>query len=239
MEKINAIMKNINVISKIPFKICNELGDIYISPSFVLYDNCVEKEFHYLNEKFKIIVNNEDSNAISLLIYCIENSIGTAESDNNDIVDRIISGNTFEEDEIKKEFPLLMQKMYVMMIYIDGSNQEAYELIKECYDEKEIIVVKNEEKIIILGLKKDINEHALSIRDTLNSNVAGKIIISYTSELLYKTFEYSSKLTLNVSDSLFVLSTIYILVLVSLPITLFKIAVSKYLKKYVFKKAIL
>lgn len=186
MEKINAIMKNINAISKIPFKICNELGDIYISPSFVLYDNCVEKEFHYLNEKFKIIVNNEDSNAISLLIYCIENSIGTAESDKNDIVDRIVSGNTFEEDEIKKEFPLLMQKMYVMMIYIDGSNQEAYELIKECYDEKEIIVVKNEEKIIILGLKKDINEHALSIRDTLNSNVAGKIIISYTKINGYK-----------------------------------------------------
>ncbi|NLK94231.1 MAG: PucR family transcriptional regulator [Clostridiales bacterium] len=180
MGKINDLMKNINGISKISFRFENELGVLYETPSFksnkdVFIDTIIINDIEY-----KITINKKDENALPLLKFYISKSIIEINDEKSLLIKNIITGEKINRDDLEEKYPWLLKRIGVLCIYVDTKTHEAFELIKEGYDQEEIITFSYDNKILVIGNLDDIYEHAVSISHTIESNISCKTIIYYS-----------------------------------------------------------
>lgn len=186
MKKVNELMKDIDEISKIPFKLKNELGDIYISPSFNNMELNIENVIKVKNEELILIINQKDKNVVPLLTFCIINALDEQNKREKYIIEEILNGKDILKEEIEAIYPFLNEKFSMIVISVEKGLEEAYFLIKEGYAAQDNIVLIYQEKIIILGELDDIKDHAISIKETISSNLFCKSVISYTNIANYK-----------------------------------------------------
>jgi sugar diacid utilization regulator len=186
MKKINELMKDIDEISKIPFKLKNELGDIYISPSFNNMELNVENVIRVKNEELTLVINEKNKNVIPLLTFCISNALKEQNKREKYIIEDILKGKEISKEEICAVYPFLNEKFSMIVVSSEKNLEEAYSLIKEGYSTQDNIVLIYQEKIVILGVLDDIKDHAISIKETISSNLFCKSIIIYTSIANYK-----------------------------------------------------
>ena len=71
MKRIDELMKDINEVSQIPFMLKNELGDIYISPSFNAKGTLIENRIEVMGKELILLIEKKDENVIPLLSYYI------------------------------------------------------------------------------------------------------------------------------------------------------------------------
>ena len=186
MKKINELMKDIDEISKIPFKLKNELGDIYISPSFNNMELNVENVIRVKNEELTLVINEKNKNVIPLLTFCISNALKEQNKREKYIIEDILKGKDISKEEICAVYPFLNEKFSMIVVSSEKNLEEAYSLVKEGYSPQDNIVLIYQEKIVILGVLDDIKDHAISIKETIASNLFCKSIISYTNIANYK-----------------------------------------------------
>lgn len=179
MKRIDELIKNINEVTQIPFKLKDELGDIYISPSFNSKDLNVEQKIETLNKIFTIIINKNEEKFIPLLSYYISNVIKDTNYEKNIIITDILNGNSVNIDDINNNYQFMLEKFNLILVFVENKVEEAYHLIKQGYDERDTAVLIYQDRILVLGKLESVYEHALSIKETLSSNMSGQKLISY------------------------------------------------------------
>ena len=186
MKRIDELMKDINEVSQIPFVLKNELGDIYISPSFNAKGRLIETRIEVMNKELILLVEEKDKNTISLLSYYISNVIKDYNYKKKRIIKELLCNNEVEEEEVLAVNSCFLDKFNLITIYSEGDIEEVYSLVKKGYEEEDTMVLVYQNKILLIGKLEDVYQHAKSIEETLTSNISGKIIISYSTCRNYK-----------------------------------------------------
>ncbi len=187
MKKIVEMMEKINEVTQIPFRMKDELGDIYVSPSFnTIKEEIIERIINVENKRIYIQIPKSEEKVMFLLEYYIENVLKESYIKRRMIINEILSNNFVQREEIIEAYPCLSSKFDMILIYVDNMLEEAFSLLKECYDENEMPILIYQDKILLLGKLESVHEHAVSIKETIITNISTKVIISYCKVEGYK-----------------------------------------------------
>ena len=90
-------------------------------------------------------------------------------------------------------WPTLLDRFYLIDIYIESKSYDAYLYIKELYDDSDVEVILSNDKLLLIAKVKEICDHITGIKDALLNNFTGRYYISYCQvenyEGLKKSFE--------------------------------------------------
>ena len=194
MNKLNKALNDMYNISKIPFKLNNEVRDIYISPDFVTNETDAFEEFDINKERYTISVAKQDKRILPMLTYFVRSKIYKVNNEKNETIIKLLEGNAVEENEVAINYPYLTKKFSMIIICMEDNIEDANELIKNVYEDQNIVTVIYDNKLVILGELTQIEEHAISIRESLAESISNKVKICYCYIHKYSeiSFQYNS-----------------------------------------------
>ena len=125
MNMLVKLMKDIEEISKIPFKLKKLVGDIYTSPNFSIENGYVQTTLKLSNEEFILQVAKEDERVLPLLSSAIMTNIKTFNIDENTILSALA----------KVKNPFRFQYFADKNLIVDAShNPNGVEALRENLD---------------------------------------------------------------------------------------------------------
>lgn len=179
MRYLEKIVSEIYDYSKIPFQlIVNEIS-IYYSPNFKIHENCIKEKIEYKNIKYTLIISDEYSLAINLLVFCLKSKLKDIDIKKEDIITSLINNKEIDKERINNIYPEINEKFYFINIFIDKYSEHVFLYLKESYLRSNINVIIYNESIIIIGNFDNVLDHINSIKETINNDLYKKCYISY------------------------------------------------------------
>lgn len=195
MRYIENIVNEIYDYSKIPFQlIVNEIS-VYSSQKFKIHENCIKKKIEYRNIRYTLIISNEYSLAINLLIFCLKSKLKDIALKKEDIIISLLNDKEIDKEIINNIYPEINEKFQFINIFIDKYSEHIISYIKESYLGSDTEVITYNESILIIGNFEDALEHANSIKETINNEWYKKCYISYCEVYNYLNIKNAYKET--------------------------------------------
>ena len=193
MECIENMVKDIYECCKIPFQLSIEsLGD-YETSEYDDSDQIISKNIKFNGTKCCLKTKAAFGSTLNLLAYSLENKLKDILIHKESIVTSLLEGKNIEKDIISAVWPALLDKFYLIDIYIESKLYDAYLYIKELYHDSDIEVILINDKLLLIAEVKEIYEHIIGIKDALLNNFTSRYYISYCQienyEALKKSFE--------------------------------------------------
>lgn len=132
------------------------------------------------SQKGRLRVKKEFEICASLLKYSIENKYKEIFSKREQFIIDILEGKSVNSSNIYDTIPFLANKCSLFLISLDDHRQEALTLIKEYYDNEDVITMMYKDYILVIGKLEDTLEHAESMKEVIVSNVYCKCLLSYS-----------------------------------------------------------
>ena len=178
MKEVENIISEICNSSKIQFSVIIN-DNVYSTLDFDKLQKTVKKEFEIEYIKCYIETYVAFSSNLDLLIFCIKDKLKSIFKEKEEVIKSILDGEEISTCKIEKLFKSL-NDIYLIDIYVDSNIEEIYSYISEVYFNSYIIIIKYDEKIILLGNLEEYLEHIKSIKETIEDLSKGKLYISYT-----------------------------------------------------------
>lgn len=193
MECIENIVKDIYECCKIPFQVSIESLGAYETSEYDDSDQIISKNIKFNGTKCCLKTKAAFGNTLNLLAYSLENKLKDILIHKESIITSLLAGKNIEKDVILAVWPTLLDRFYLIDIYIESKSYDAYLYIKELYDDSDIEVILSNDKLLLIAKVKEICDHITGIKDALLNNFTGRYYISYCQvenyEGLKKSFE--------------------------------------------------
>lgn len=132
------------------------------------------------SQKSKLRVKKEFEICASLLKYSIESKYKEIFSKREQFIIEILEGKSVSSADIYNTIPFLTHKCSLFLISLNDHRQEALALVKEYYDNEDVITMMYKEYILVIGRLEDTSEHAESMKEVIVSNIYCKCLVSYS-----------------------------------------------------------
>lgn len=193
MECIENIVKDIYECCKIPFQVSIESLGVYETLEYDDSDKIISKNIKFNGTKCCLKTKVAFGNTLNLLAYSLENKLKDILIHKESIITSLLKGRKIEKDIILAVWPTLLDRFYLIDIYIESKLYDAYRYIKELYDDSDVEVILSNDKLLLIAKVKEIYAHITGIKDALLNNFTGRYYISYCQvenyEGLKKSFE--------------------------------------------------
>lgn len=193
MECIENMVKNIYECCNIPFRLSIESLGVYETLEYDDSDQIVSKSIKFNGTECCLKTKAAFGSTLNLLAYSLENKLKDILIHKESIVTSLLEGKNIEKDIISAVWPALLDKFYLIDIYIESKLYDAYLYIKELYHDSDIEVILINDKLLLIAEVKEIYEHIIGIKDALLNNFTSRYYISYFQienyEALKKSFE--------------------------------------------------
>ena len=193
MECIENIVKDIYECCKIPFQVSIESLGVYETLEYDDSDKIISKNIKFNGTKCCLKTKVAFGNTLNLLAYSLENKLKDILIHKESIITSLLAGKNIEKDVILAVWPTLLDRFYLIDIYIESKSYDAYLYIKELYDDSDVEVILSNDKLLLIAKVKEICDHITGIKDALLNNFTGRYYISYCQvenyEGLKKSFE--------------------------------------------------
>lgn len=193
MECIENMVKNIYECCNIPFRLSIESLGVYETLEYDDSDQIVSKSIKFNGTECCLKTKAAFGSTLNLLAYSLENKLKDILIHKESIVTSLLEGKNIEKDIISAVWPALLDKFYLIDIYIESKLYDAYLYIKELYHDSDIEVILINDKLLLIAEVKEIYEHIIGIKDALLNNFTSRYYISYCQienyEALKKSFE--------------------------------------------------
>lgn len=193
MECIENMVKNIYECCNIPFRLSIESLGVYETLEYDDSDKIVSKSIKFNGTECCLKTKAAFGSTLNLLAYSLENKLKDILIHKESIVTSLLEGKNIEKDIISAVWPALLDKFYLIDIYIESKLYDAYLYIKELYHDSDIEVILINDKLLLIAEVKEIYEHIIGIKDALLNNFTSRYYISYCQienyEALKKSFE--------------------------------------------------
>lgn len=193
MECIENMVKNIYECCNIPFRLSIESLGVYETLEYDDSDQIVSKSIKFNGTECCLKTKAAFGSTLNLLAYSLENKLKDILIHKESIVTSLLEGKNIEKDIISAVCPALLDKFYLIDIYIESKLYDAYLYIKELYHDSDIEVILINDKLLLIAEVKEIYEHIIGIKDALLNNFTSRYYISYCQienyEALKKSFE--------------------------------------------------
>ena len=193
MECIENMVKNIYECCNIPFRLSIESLGVYETLEYDDSDQIVSKSIKFNGTECCLKTKAAFGSTLNLLAYSLEKKLKDILIHKESIVTSLLEGKNIEKDIISAVWPALLDKFYLIDIYIESKLYDAYLYIKELYHDSDIEVILINDKLLLIAEVKEIYEHIIGIKDALLNNFTSRYYISYCQienyEALKKSFE--------------------------------------------------
>ena len=193
MECIENMVKNIYECCNIPFRLSIESLGVYETLEYDDSDQIVSKSIKFNGTECCLKTKAAFGSTLNLLAYSLENKLKDILIHKESIVTSLLEEKNIEKDIISAVWPALLDKFYLIDIYIESKLYDAYLYIKELYHDSDIEVILINDKLLLIAEVKEIYEHIIGIKDALLNNFTSRYYISYCQienyEALKKSFE--------------------------------------------------
>lgn len=193
MECIENMVKNIYECCNIPFRLSIESLGVYETLEYDDSDQIVSKSIKFNGTECCLKTKAAFGSTLNLLAYSLENKLKDILIHKESIVTSLLEGKNIEKDIISAVWPALLDKFYLIDIYIESKLYDAYLYIKELYHDSDIEVILINDKLLLIAEVKEIYEHIIGIKDALLNNFTSRYYISYCQienyEALKKSFD--------------------------------------------------
>ena len=193
MECIENMVKNIYECCNIPFRLSIESLGVYETLEYDDSDQIVSKSIKFNGTECCLKTKAAFGSTLNLLAYSLENKLKDILIHKESIVTSLLEEKNIEKDIISVVWPALLDKFYLIDIYIESKLYDAYLYIKELYHDSDIEVILTNDKLLLIAKVKEIYEHIIGIKDALLNNFTSRYYISYCQienyEALKKSFE--------------------------------------------------
>lgn len=193
MECIENMVKNIYECCNIPFRLSIESLGVYETLEYDDSDQIVSKSIKFNGTECCLKTKAAFGSTLNLLAYSLENKLKDILIHKESIVTSLLAEKNIEKDIISAVWPALLDKFYLIDIYIESKLYDAYLYIKELYHDSDIEVILINDKLLLIAEVKEIYEHIIGIKDALLNNFTSRYYISYCQienyEALKKSFE--------------------------------------------------
>lgn len=193
MECIENMVKDIYECCKIPFQLSIESLGAYETLEYDDSDQIISKNIKFNGTKCCLKTKAAFGNTLNLLAYSLENKLKDILIHKESIITSLLAGKNIEKDVILAVWPTLLDRFYLIDIYIESKSYDAYLYIKELYDDSDVEVILSNDKLLLIAKVKEICDHITGIKDALLNNFTGRYYISYCQvenyEGLKKSFE--------------------------------------------------
>lgn len=191
MECIEKLVDDIYKHSKIPFHLSIESLGAYETSEYDERDKIVSKNIKFNETKCCLKTKAAFGYTLNLLAYSIENKLKEVLIHKGSIITALLVEENIDKDIVKAVWPALLDDFYLIDIYVENNENDAYLYIKELYGDSDIEVVFYEGKILLVGELKDALDHVVGIKDALLNNYAERSYISYCLVKKYENFKKS------------------------------------------------
>lgn len=132
------------------------------------------------NQKGKLKIQKEFEVCTSLLKYSIESRYKEIFSKREQFIIDILEGKGVGTQAVLGAVPFLSHRCSLFLISLDKNKQEALGLIKECYDNEDVLTMMYKEYILVIGKLDEPLDHAESMKEAIVSNLYCKCLLSYS-----------------------------------------------------------
>ena len=193
MTGLDAYLEKIHNNCKIPFKAYIDGKIVFEADPAYFQSDIEEDKFLLGSSEFKLIIPTLFKESIKLLKFCIKDKFCEYSTDNEKIILNLLNGIEISEEQIKENTKSLKKDSYLIVIKLKDKVDEAIQILKDVYNNTEIIIFNFKEYILLLGSFENIREHTLSIDETLYTSIYKKCYMSYIEmydyALLKKNFD--------------------------------------------------
>lgn len=182
MHSFHYFLEELSHRTGITFSIVSEDGnDIYSEGS--ARDKSNDVSFRVMLGRSKALVSLPRQYEICapLLKYTIEEKYGEFYTVRDQYLIDLLEGKQISSDKIERSIPFLKKGCTLFVVDVEGSHPEALNIIHQLYSEQEAISILYKDLLIILGVFEDIYDHALSIRESIVSDLYSNSSIGYGS----------------------------------------------------------
>ncbi|SHH96126.1 PucR family transcriptional regulator [Clostridium grantii] len=179
MNDFRNYLQEISYSSKVPFNIVNTSGTVLYNCGLD-FDKSESIDFPVIIDNSRVIVtiNKKNESCINLLRYILEREYEQIGLKRENLLKDIIEGKEVAMDKIHSNFPQLNEGYILFYISVEGSRYEAVNIINQLYDNN-VFVSLYGDSIIIVGTFQDVEDHAISIKDSIVSDLYCNCYVSY------------------------------------------------------------
>lgn len=195
MYNFRSYLEDLSRGTAINFSLIDEDGNISFESEKEVKDS-EKMEFDVIlgKHKAKVITDKKYEICTSLLKYSIENKYRELFSMREQSLVDILEGKEVGIDKLEKNFSFLSKGCTLFLVSVDGSRYEALNIVKQLYNEQDVISMIYGENIIVIGNFDEVTEHARSIKESIISDLYCRCYISfgkavYSAEGIKKAYE--------------------------------------------------
>jgi DNA-binding PucR family transcriptional regulator len=179
MNDFRNYLQEISYSSRIAFNIVNASGTVLYNCGLE-FDKSESIDFPVIIDNSRVIVtmSKKDECCINLLKYMLEREYMQIGLNRENFLKDLVEGKEVAMDKIHSNFPELNEGYVLFYISVEGSRYEAINIINQLYDNNVFISLYGD-SIIIIGNFQDVEDHAISIKDSIVSDLYCNCYVSY------------------------------------------------------------
>lgn len=184
MDTFKSFLEELSSNTDIKFKLSSE--DSNLEYNGLVGEENVESVYFNVglgNTKAVVCLPKQYDNCKGLLKYTIESRYKELFSIREQYIIDIIQGKEVIIDNIEKNYPFLAKGFSLMVISVEGSIYEALNIIRDLYNNENIISIIYGNNIVSIGDFDDVRENAEGIKTSINSELYSKCYISYIEKI--------------------------------------------------------
>ena len=179
MKGLVKYLKEIYESCELPFEVYTDDEIIFKANPNFHNENLLENTFLIGTKQFKIKIEEKYKDSIKILEFCIKDKYKDDYNKKEKIISQLLKNLIISKEKIKEILPQIEEDTFLVTISLKEKLIEALDILKNIYNDTDIIVLNHEDTIILIGLFEDINEHVSSISETIYVSLYEKCHISY------------------------------------------------------------
>ena len=179
MKGLVKYLKEIYENCEIPFEVYMDDEIIFKANPDSHKENLLENIFLIGTKQFKIKIEEKYKDSIKILEFCIKDKYKDDYNKKEKIITQLLQNLSVSKEKIKEVLPQIKEDTFLITISLKEKLIEALDVLKNIYNDTDVIVLNYEDTIILIGVFEDINEHVSSISETICISLYEKCYISY------------------------------------------------------------
>jgi sugar diacid utilization regulator len=179
MKELVKYLQNIYANCGIPFEVYTDDETVFQTNPILSKENILESKFLIGTKQFRIKIEEKHKDLLKILTFCIKDKYRDSYSKEEKVITQLLQNLNVSKEKINDIMPKIKDDTYLITVNLKEKLAETLDILKNIYNNTNIIVLGYEDTVNLMGEFEDINEHMSSISETIYVSFYEKCYISY------------------------------------------------------------
>lgn len=164
---------------EMPFEVYIDGEEIFKTNPDSPKENFFEDVFLVGTKEFKIKIQEKYKESIKILEFCIKDKYKDDYNKKEKIITQLLQNLSVSKEKVKEVMVPIKEDIFLITVSLKEKLSEALDVLKNIYNNTDVVVLNYDDTIILIGVFEDINEHVSSISETIYVSIYEKCYIGY------------------------------------------------------------